>query len=306
MEGIVGGEAGRTQCADGAARHPGSVVGRYPHRARLQRTRSRSPGVPGQDLPDEPGQDPGDVRGGPSAYHPPGGEAGRTDMCLPSIAKAMVDSRGQYVLAINATDIGTGARTALGVITAEELGVPADLVIVMVGDTTLPVATIADGSMRTASWVGRSPRRAGPPSQDRQTRHPGEWVVGQGQHRPGRDPADHPVAALVRCAARRGTGQHRHRRGARTEDGQGVRRGRIINPVTARSTRRSTASASRGSATRGSARSEWSVRRRRSRTGSSTRPASVFAICRSRWTACCSDGFGDRTGRVLGPCGSGH
>ncbi len=73
-------------------------------------------------------------------------------LTVPSVATVMVDSHGQYVLAINATDIGTGARTALRTIAAEELDVPADRVIVMIGDTRLPIATVAGGSMGTASW----------------------------------------------------------------------------------------------------------------------------------------------------------
>ncbi len=70
----------------------------------------------------------------------------------PSTARVSVDAHGLYVLSINATDIGTGARTALQAIAADELGVTADRVIVLIGDTALPPATIAGGSMGTASW----------------------------------------------------------------------------------------------------------------------------------------------------------
>ncbi|WP_111766213.1 xanthine dehydrogenase family protein molybdopterin-binding subunit [Nakamurella deserti] len=73
-------------------------------------------------------------------------------LAVPSVAKVMVDTSGRYVVAINATDIGTGARTALRTIAAEELDVPADRIVVMIGDTRLPMATIAGGSMGTASW----------------------------------------------------------------------------------------------------------------------------------------------------------
>ncbi|MEO7375384.1 MAG: xanthine dehydrogenase family protein molybdopterin-binding subunit [Nakamurella sp.] len=157
-------------------------------------------------------------------------------MCLPSTAKVMVDSHGQYVLAINATDIGTGARTTLRVIAAEELGVPADRVIVMVGDTKLPVATIAGGSMGTASWG---------------------WAVAKACRSLRRKIDDHGIPAGGLSAkgntamdVMRLTKRSRHAFGAQfaevrvnTDTGEvrvprmvGVfAAGRIINPVTARS-----------------------------------------------------------------------
>jgi xanthine dehydrogenase YagR molybdenum-binding subunit len=53
---------------------------------------------------------------------------------------------------IAAADIGTGARTALVQIAAETLGVAPDRVRVEVGDSALPRASLAGGSMGTASW----------------------------------------------------------------------------------------------------------------------------------------------------------
>ncbi|MDQ6606656.1 MAG: xanthine dehydrogenase family protein molybdopterin-binding subunit [Actinomycetota bacterium] len=70
----------------------------------------------------------------------------------PSTALARRAPDGSYLVQIAAADIGTGARTALVQIAAETLGVPADRVRVEVGDSALPRASLAGGSMGTASW----------------------------------------------------------------------------------------------------------------------------------------------------------
>ncbi|MFI8850512.1 xanthine dehydrogenase family protein molybdopterin-binding subunit [Streptomyces sp. NPDC053499] len=57
-----------------------------------------------------------------------------------------------YHVRVNATDIGTGARTVLAQIAAEELGVPLDAVRIDVGSSDLPTAPLAGGSSGTASW----------------------------------------------------------------------------------------------------------------------------------------------------------
>ena len=67
-------------------------------------------------------------------------------------ARAAVDEQGRYTVAINATDIGTGARTALLQLAAEALEVPADRVTILIGDTRLPRAPIAGGSTGMSSW----------------------------------------------------------------------------------------------------------------------------------------------------------
>jgi xanthine dehydrogenase YagR molybdenum-binding subunit len=59
---------------------------------------------------------------------------------------------GGYVVRIAAADIGTGARTALGRIAASVLEVEPDRVRVELGDSALPAAPLAGGSMGTASW----------------------------------------------------------------------------------------------------------------------------------------------------------
>ena len=57
-----------------------------------------------------------------------------------------------FVVSINATDIGTGARTAMLVLAAEALDVDPDLVEIRIGDSDLPRAGVAGGSSGTTSW----------------------------------------------------------------------------------------------------------------------------------------------------------
>jgi xanthine dehydrogenase YagR molybdenum-binding subunit len=70
----------------------------------------------------------------------------------PATARVAVNSEGRFTVAINATDIGTGARTALLQMAAESLGVPTERVTILIGDTGLPRAGIAGGSMGLNSW----------------------------------------------------------------------------------------------------------------------------------------------------------
>jgi xanthine dehydrogenase YagR molybdenum-binding subunit len=70
----------------------------------------------------------------------------------PSEAKARLDPDGGYVVEIAAADIGTGARTALTQIAADTLEVTPGEVLVEIGDSALPSAPLAGGSMGTASW----------------------------------------------------------------------------------------------------------------------------------------------------------
>ncbi|SDJ72053.1 xanthine dehydrogenase family protein molybdopterin-binding subunit [Nonomuraea jiangxiensis] len=68
-------------------------------------------------------------------------------------SKAVVAAQdGEFLVQIAAADIGTGARTVLTKIAAETLGVAPDQVHVEIGDSDLPDAFLAGGSMGTASW----------------------------------------------------------------------------------------------------------------------------------------------------------
>jgi xanthine dehydrogenase YagR molybdenum-binding subunit len=67
-------------------------------------------------------------------------------------ASARASTDGSFTVRVNATDIGTGARTALTQIAAETLGVEPERVIVEIGDSELGEAGVAGGSMGTSSW----------------------------------------------------------------------------------------------------------------------------------------------------------
>jgi len=70
----------------------------------------------------------------------------------PSAAIAKVDRAGCYRVLIDARDIGTGAWTVLTQIATDALQVQPERVQVQIGDSALPPAMGAGGSMGTASW----------------------------------------------------------------------------------------------------------------------------------------------------------
>ena len=70
----------------------------------------------------------------------------------PSGAIARANQEGTFTVQIAAADIGTGARTVLTQIAADELERPIDRIDVEVGDSDLPFAAVAGGSGGTASW----------------------------------------------------------------------------------------------------------------------------------------------------------
>jgi xanthine dehydrogenase YagR molybdenum-binding subunit len=70
----------------------------------------------------------------------------------PSAAVARVDPSGVFHVEIGAVDIGTGAWTVLTQIAADALEQPVERVRVAIGDSRLPPAMGAGGSMGTASW----------------------------------------------------------------------------------------------------------------------------------------------------------
>ncbi|HEY9524295.1 MAG TPA: molybdopterin cofactor-binding domain-containing protein, partial [Thermopolyspora sp.] len=67
-------------------------------------------------------------------------------------ALARIEADGRFVVRIGAADIGTGARTVLTQIAADALRTTPERVRVEVGYSTLPTASVAGGSMGTASW----------------------------------------------------------------------------------------------------------------------------------------------------------
>lgn len=70
----------------------------------------------------------------------------------PSSAAATARPDGSFVVDVAAADIGTGARTVLCQIAADALAVPVEQVRMNVGDSSLPTAPVAGGSMGTSSW----------------------------------------------------------------------------------------------------------------------------------------------------------
>ncbi|MGW6057433.1 xanthine dehydrogenase family protein molybdopterin-binding subunit [Streptomyces sp. NPDC055189] len=70
----------------------------------------------------------------------------------PSRASAHAYPDGSFVVRINATDIGQGARTVLAQVAADALGVPLESVRTDIGSSDLPNAPLAGGSSGTASW----------------------------------------------------------------------------------------------------------------------------------------------------------
>src|SRR5579859_7902674 len=71
---------------------------------------------------------------------------------FPATALVQVDRAGNYQVRIDATDIGTGAWTALTQIAADALEVPLERVQLEIGDSSLPRAFAAEGSSGTTSW----------------------------------------------------------------------------------------------------------------------------------------------------------
>lgn len=72
---------------------------------------------------------------------------------MPSTALVTAEADGSYTVRITASDIGTGARTALTLIAADALETVPERVRVRIGDSDFGPAMIAGGSMGTRSWA---------------------------------------------------------------------------------------------------------------------------------------------------------
>ncbi|GGZ07647.1 xanthine dehydrogenase family protein molybdopterin-binding subunit [Streptomyces nitrosporeus] len=70
----------------------------------------------------------------------------------PSTASVHAAPDGSYTVRVNATDIGTGARTVLAQIAAAALETDQEKVTVEIGSSDLPAGSVAGGSSGTASW----------------------------------------------------------------------------------------------------------------------------------------------------------
>lgn len=95
---------------------------------------------------------PGVRRDGPHLYGTGVAAATYPARSRPSQAAARVGEDGRLEVRLAAADIGNGARTVIGQVAAETFGVEAERVDVAVGDSALPSAPLAGGSMGTSSW----------------------------------------------------------------------------------------------------------------------------------------------------------
>ncbi|SFK64688.1 xanthine dehydrogenase YagR molybdenum-binding subunit [Amycolatopsis sacchari] len=71
---------------------------------------------------------------------------------FPSTASITAEADGTFTVAIGASDIGTGARTALTAVAADALGVGTERIRLHLGDSDLGMAWGAGGSRGTTSW----------------------------------------------------------------------------------------------------------------------------------------------------------
>jgi xanthine dehydrogenase YagR molybdenum-binding subunit len=140
---------------------------------------------------------------------------------------------GRYEVSIGCVDIGTGAWTALGQIAADALDVPVESVDMRIGDSALPVASVAGGSSGITTW-GSTIVAAARAFRDQHGAEPsdGDEADGELPDNPARDEyAMHAFGAQfaeVRV--------HVHTGEIRVPRLLGVfAAGRIVNPLTARS-----------------------------------------------------------------------
>ena len=71
-----------------------------------------------------------------------------------SSAVIRLDSSGKYQLHVGVTDVGTGAKTTMALIAAEELGVPLEKVNVVSGDTDRCPYSVGESGSRTTTHTG--------------------------------------------------------------------------------------------------------------------------------------------------------
>ena len=71
-----------------------------------------------------------------------------------SSASIRLDSSGKFHLHVGVTDVGTGAKTTMALIAAEELGVPLGKLEVVSGDTDSCPYSVGESGSRTTSYTG--------------------------------------------------------------------------------------------------------------------------------------------------------
>ncbi len=71
-----------------------------------------------------------------------------------SSAVIQLDAKGQYTVFVGVTDVGAGAKTTMGLIAAEELGVPLSKITVVWGDTDTCPYSVGESGSRTTIMTG--------------------------------------------------------------------------------------------------------------------------------------------------------
>ncbi len=151
-----------------------------------------------------------------------------------SSATIDLDSRGVYHLHVGVTDVGTGAKTTMALIAAEELGVPLGKINVISGDTGVCPYSVGESGSRTTVYTGNAVVEAvrdlktqlkekGPPKA-------GEILTGSATPEPAlKDVARHSfVAHFAEVEVDIETGHARVVKYVAAHDS-----GRIVNPLTA-------------------------------------------------------------------------
>jgi xanthine dehydrogenase YagR molybdenum-binding subunit len=151
-----------------------------------------------------------------------------------SAASVTYRGEGRYDVRIGAADIGTGTWTTLAQVAADALACPVECVHLEIGDTDLPMATVAGGSSGISSW-GSTVVAAARAFRDEHGDRPevGDTTEGSAPASPP-DAADYAVhsfgAHFVEARVNVDTGE------VRVPRMRGVFScGRIVNPRTARS-----------------------------------------------------------------------
>jgi xanthine dehydrogenase YagR molybdenum-binding subunit len=150
-----------------------------------------------------------------------------------SVARVSYLGSGRYLVAIDASDIGTGTWTALAQIAADALDADVDDIDLRIGDTSLPEASVAGGSSGITSW-GSAIVEAARAFRDRHGHTPAEGDQAEASAPENPDADNYAMHAFGACFAE-----------ARVDADTGEVRvprmtavfaaGRIINPKTARS-----------------------------------------------------------------------
>jgi xanthine dehydrogenase YagR molybdenum-binding subunit len=73
-----------------------------------------------------------------------------------SSAVMRVNAKGQYSVFVGVTDVGAGAKTTMGLIAAEELGVPLSKIEVVWGDTDRCPYSVGESGSRTTIQTGQA------------------------------------------------------------------------------------------------------------------------------------------------------